>query len=438
VPRSLEAVASIAAICVLALTSAGVSAAPSSRVTTRASVHRPSVTVYVWDQFSNAKRDREREALRAVVSSWERRTGNKVHLLGNPGASSFNLCSLGPAGKAPDLIAMPHEQLGTLRECSAIRPIPASAWPLSKQRQYIGAATLAPRIGGQEWAMPWAVSMPVLYYNRSLVPPGFFSKGAVTWTSVINLAKRLTNRKSGTYGLAWDPTSFYFDYGFISGAGGYVFKAGSGGFNSHQLGVDSRETISGLRFLRDLTTTGRYGLVRPNMSDPVAQGLFANGKAAMYLGGSSSAQYFGAFMRIRRTYTFGTAPPLLIGRRVSRPLADVQVFVLNRYSGHPKAALSLLSYMTSHMQLAEYRAAGWMPVLHQDLSSSAILKNPQARGLALEAPYADAVPNILQMNLVWGPMNQAVSAVVTGRESPTRAARRASIQIRASIGRLGG
>lgn len=420
-----------AAIFSLAVATIGI-AAPRPAASTHPPKLKRGVTVYVWDQFSDAKHDPSRAALNRVVAGWERLTGDRVDLAGNGGSAAYNLCSTARSGKAPDLVSIAHEQISVLRGCRSLRPVPAWAWSVSAQRSDIPAAALAPRIAGQEWAMPWAITMPVLYYNRSLVPAGFFSKGAVSWTRVVSLAKRLTNRKKKTYGLVWDTTNFSLDYGLISGAGGYVFPTDRKGFNPSRLGLDSRGAISGLTLLRDLSTAGKYKLISPAVSDPVALGLFANGKAAMYLGRSSNTPYFEAFLKqLHRTYRFGTAPLPSVGRSPGHPLADVQVFVANRYSGHPNEAMSLLSYMTTHMEAPEYRAAGWTPVLKSDLAA---IRVPIDRGLALEAPYADPVPNIPQMNVVWGPMNQAVAAIVKGKESPAGAAHKAAREIRTAIG----
>lgn len=428
-PSRLSLVA--AAVCSLAVASTGI-AAPRPG----ASVHPPKlergVTVYVWDQFSNAKNDRSRAALQRVVAGWEERTGDKVDLVGNGGSAAYDLCSTAHSGKAPDLVSVAHEQISTLLACHVLRPVPAWAWSSLAQRGYIPAATSAPRFAGQEWAMPWSITMPVLYYNRSLVPSSFFARGSVSWSRVAKLAKRLTNHKKGIDGLVWDSTNFYLDYGLLSASGGYVFPTNKTGFDARRLGVDSRGAIAGLTLLRNLSTAGRYKLVSPRVTDPFALSLFANGKAAMYLGRSSNTAYLEAFLKqLHRTYTFGTAPMPSVGRRPARPLADVQVFVANRYSGHPKEAMSLLSYMTARMQGPEYRAAGWIPVLRSDLAA---IRAPIDRGLAEEAPYADAVPNVAQMNVVWGPMNQAVAAIVKGKESPAGAAHKAARQIRTTLG----
>jgi maltose-binding protein MalE len=189
-----------------------------------------------------------------------------------------------------------------------------------------------------------------------------------------------------------------------------------------------------LSFLRDLTSSGKYRLVNPSLTDPVALGLFVDGKAAMYIGGSWNASYFTSFIKAsHRTYTFATAPLPSMGSRASHPLADLQVFVLNRYSSHPNESLSLLAYMTAHMQLPEYRAAGWIPVLRSDLATSAVQSDTESRGAAQEALYAEPVPNLAAMGVVWGPMNAAVGNVARAKDTPAHAAHQAVTQIRRAM-----
>jgi maltose-binding protein MalE len=150
------------------------------------------VTVYVWDPFPKQKKDPERAALRRAVHSWEKRTGNKVKILGNTGSNASRLCSVGAAGKAPDLIAVRHDELAQLVACKVVRSVPAWAWPPSSRRKYIPAAVQAPLISGRERAMPWAVDTSGLFYNRALVPLKFISSGRLRWPGIIREAKRLT------------------------------------------------------------------------------------------------------------------------------------------------------------------------------------------------------------------------------------------------------
>lgn len=426
----------LAAVLSATLSVATVSAAGHGGV--KAPALKRGVTVYVWDPFPAAKNDPERAALQGAVRGWEKRTGDQVDLLGDPGNNDLKLCAEAAQGKAPDLIAVTHEQLSELRGCKSIKPVPAWAWPASAQGAYIDAATRSTRMGGRQWAMPWAIRSPVLFYNTSLVPRGFFAHSSVQWSKVIALARRLTDARKKQVGIAWDPTSFYLNYSFLSGAGGYIFRTNQAGYDSHSLGVDTRGSVSGLSYLRDLTTAGRYKLVSAKTTDPVAQDLFAAGKAAMYIGGAWDASYFTSFIKAsHRTYTFATAPLPMMGSRVSHPLADLQVFVLNRYSGHPTESLSLLAYMTSHMQMPEYHAAGWIPVLRSALTSGPIARSPKTGGTAEEALLTQAVPNVSAMGVVWGPMNSAVSNVASGKDTPAHAARRAAHAIRAAITQAG-
>jgi ABC-type glycerol-3-phosphate transport system substrate-binding protein len=127
--RSSLRLAVSAAVLATALSAASVSAAGHGG--TRPPALKRGVTVYVWDPFPAAKNDPQRAALQSAVAGWEKRTGNHVDLLGDPGNNDLKLCSEAAQGKAPDLIAVTHEQISELRGCTSIRPVPAWAWPAS-------------------------------------------------------------------------------------------------------------------------------------------------------------------------------------------------------------------------------------------------------------------------------------------------------------------
>jgi arabinogalactan oligomer/maltooligosaccharide transport system substrate-binding protein len=397
------------------------------------SAHEPTfkhgLTLRVWSPFP--LRGPEQATLRRVVRGWEGLTGNRVILGGHASVNGLKMCDTAPEGHGPDLVGVGHDQLSQLIACRAIEPIPAHSWPVEQRRAYIAAAVQAVRIDGRQWAMPWSVETYGLFYNTAMIPVGLFTPHPLRWVGVLNEAKKLTHLKTRKYGLVWGVSNFYLDYGFVSASGGYVFKITDRGFDRHNLGVSSAGGIAGLRFVQNLTTAGSDKLIPSSMTASSARDLFARGDAAMVITGPWDEDTF----REHRI-AFGVVSLPAIGTEPAHPFALVRVFAVNRLTRHPREALSLVQYMTTHMQLPEFTASSQLPVVQRYLLSRVVQGSPVARGLADAALSSQAIPNIPEMAQVWRPMNVAMGQIARGR-SVEDATRSAVDAIRAAIAKTG-
>lgn len=412
--------------CVLGLTVAHASAARSAYVSRSSTTAGRGISIRVWDPFT--KNDPQRIILQKIVGQWEKQTGNRVSLGGYASFNNIKMCNMAPEGHGPDLVAVQHDQLAALIACRAIQAIPPSIWSSSQQKQYITQAIEATRINGIQWAMPWTIRTYGLYYNTQLVSPSLFTSGSVRWSTLIARAKALTDPKGRRYGLVWTPGSFYYDYGFISGSGGSVFKFTKRGFDPRTLGVDSPGTVAGIKFIQDLTTSGKYKLLPGSMGGIKAQTLFAQGKAGMYISGPWDEDLFHHYK-----LHYGFAPLPAIGSQTSRPFSELQVFAVNRSSRHTSQAMSLLQFMTTHLQSAGIPRATGMPVMKHDLQLRMSGKDAMNAALARAVLTSQPVPNNPEMEQVWAPMNEAMSKVVNGESTPENAAHDAADSIRSAM-----
>lgn len=416
----------------LLFTAANASAANRSASAPAARPHK-GVTLTIWDFFDSAnKTDPGRLAMEKVVKAWEKTSGDTVNFAGNPGNSNNKMCTAAPTGQGPDLIGVPHDQISVMYACRALAQIPSSVWSSAQQKGYIKAAIEATRIAGKVYAMPWAIETTGLWYNKALIPASAFKTSGgkpLAWSKLIPRLKALYNPGAGKYALGWDINNFYFDYAFLSNTGGYVFKFTKKGFDYRNIGLATAGSIRGLTFIKDLTTKGKYGIVPDTMTGDNAKGLFMAGKEAVYLTGPWDKQAM-----VTANLNFGFAPvPSIDGKHAAHPFSGVQVYAVNRYTKHSKDALSLLAYMTTHMQLPEFKQQDRIPVLNSLLKSKAVQNDPVARGLAAAALKASPMPNIPEMNQVWTPMGNALTQINKGQATPAAAARAAAAQIQADI-----
>ena len=54
------------------------------------------------------------------------------------------------------------------------------------------------------------------------------------------------------------------------------------------------------------------------------------------------------------------------------------------------------------------------------MHNEAINENERAQALGIQLQYAEPVPNIPEMNGVWGPMKSAMKEIATGKSKPKR------------------
>jgi maltose-binding protein MalE len=428
----------IAALVVCALTPgmAGVTHARNTGASSSPPALHAGVTIHVGDYWTDSKTDPDRAVVTALAKTWEKKTHVKVVFDGPFSRDKF--LTAAPAGQAPDLIGVPHDQVSTLYAGKTLAPVPEWAWTTAEKRQYIKAAIQATTLAGKSYSMPWSIETTGLFYNKALVPASFFKPAAgnkyITWSQVINKARSLTDLSANKLGIAWDITNFYFSYAVVSEAGGYVFKYTKKGYDWRRIGLDSPGAIRGLEFLKNLTTTGKYNLIPSSITYDTAAGLYRQGKVALWLTGpweESGMKQAGI--------KFGFTPvPSLDGKHQSHPFSGVQVFAVNAFSNHKNEAFAFLSYITRAMQVPEFRATGRIPVLQSVLASKPLQKDPITRGLAAAALGAQPMPNIPEMQQVWPPMAAALSALVQGQVSATDAAHVAVKTIQADIAKAHG
>jgi arabinogalactan oligomer/maltooligosaccharide transport system substrate-binding protein len=390
------------------------------------------VTLSLWNYFANT--DPEYAAEQKVLAAFTKKTGIKVANIQNPtnAANKFQLNA--PTGNAPDLIGIPHDQVAQLVSAKVLAPVPAWAYSSAEQKKYVPAAVKATTLSGHPYAMPWAIETTGLFYNKALISASAFkpAKGDkyLRWTTLLPKLQKLNDPANKKYGFVMDMDNFYYDYAFLSGTGGYVFKYVKGkGYQWQKLGLDSAAAVKAIQFYANLSETGKYKLVPTSMNTSTADGVFQAGQAAVEWTGPWNEGNFKS-----KNINFGFAPlPSFDGKKPMRPFSTVQVFAVNKYSKHTNEAFALLQYLTQNMQIPVFKAAGRIPVLKSDLASKTVQGNPLSKQLAAAALAADPIPNIPEMNDVWTPVANDWLQVAEGKATAQAAATASQKDVQAAI-----
>jgi arabinogalactan oligomer/maltooligosaccharide transport system substrate-binding protein len=438
VRKSVHAVTAGVIALSFALASSGVHAANHTNASTTPPKLQKDVTLSIWDYFANT--DPEYAAFQKVLANFTMATGVKVSTPQNPSSSNNKFQLAAPTGNAPDLIGIPHDQIAGLAAAKVLAPVPAWAWPASAQKGYIKGAVQASNVDGHTYAMPWAIETTGLFYNKALVNAKTVFKPAkgekyLSWKTLAPRLQKLTDLPNKKFGFVMDMGNFYYDYAFLSGFGGYVFKYKAGkGFQANQLGLGSSSAVKAINLYASLAQGQKYNLVPPTFTTGDADAAFEAGQAAVEWSGPWNKGNYTA-----KNINFGFQPlPSVDGKHRMRPFSTVQVYAVNKFSKHPNEAFALLKYISANMELPLFKAAGRIPVIKADLNSKTVQKDPLSKSLAAAALAAAPIPGIPEMNAVWTPAGTDWQQVAEGKASAAAAAAQSQKDVAAAIAKLNG
>jgi maltose/maltodextrin transport system substrate-binding protein/arabinogalactan oligomer/maltooligosaccharide transport system substrate-binding protein len=329
------------------------------------------------------------------------------------------LLTAGPAGEGPDILIGPHDKLGELIQNGLLEPI---VLPTAVIGEFNPSAISAFSWGGLLYGVPYAIENVALIYNKTLLPvlPS-------TFEGLLTLAKGLTDIEAGTYGLLIQEPDPFHTFALHSAGGGYIFGFDANGvLNPCDVGLDNAGSIAGAKLLDQMVKDGievagaDYGLVT---------GLFGQGKLAAMIGGPwtlSDVQKAGI--------NYGVAAIPTIGGNVPKVFSGVQAFEISYYSKNKVLAnLFVKDFLITKpvmLRLFELgnRPPCYLPAL-ADLSG-----NADIQGFAAAGGNSIPMPNIPQMNSVWGPWSDALALIVNQQLDPETAMKNAATQIRTTLG----
>lgn len=306
-----------------------------------------------------------------------------------------------PQGAAADLFAgIPHEQIGELAAGGILADMTGFATraflaDLSEQ------ARLAYSVGGRLFGLPIYVEGPALIINTNLI-----SEVPASYDELIAKARELTT--ADTFGFLYDIANFYFAYNWIRTAGGYVFgRDAAGNLNPADIGLANEGAVLGAEWIRDLRF--RYNLIPAGTNYGVANGLFIDGAVAMiYNGPWAISQYREAGIPVL------VAPMPPVNGTPWSGFMGVQGVLMNEFSTNQVDAANFAKWLArTDAQASLARTTGRIPASISALAQ--VADDPVIAGFGAALLTAEPMPNIPEMGRVWGPMGDALNAIL---ESP--------------------
>ncbi len=313
----------------------------------------------------------------------------------------------GPAGTGPDIINLPHDQIGSAVVQGLLTPLQVDKSVLDT---FTPSAIQALTYEGQLYGLPKAVETVVMVYNKDLLP-----ELPKTMDELFDVSKQF--RAKGDYGLLakWD--EIYYSYGIIKAMGGDIFgKKADGSDDPNKLLLNNDGAVKGAEYVQKFFTEGLFpsGIVGDSGLNAI-DSLFTSQRAAVVQTGPWSFQpYKDAGIN------YGVAPlPVLPNGKHMGSFMGVKSYSISTYSKNKDLALKYIEFINNYDNAKRrFELTGEVPAVKALIDDPIIKDNEGARAVAMQAQYATPMPSIPEMNEVWGPANSALQLIATGKQAP--------------------
>jgi len=313
------------------------------------------------------------------------------------------------ADAAPDVVFGANDWVGELAANGKI--VKLNLADRAKLALDAGAVSAFNYRGGQ-YGVPVATENIALITNASLVPTQ-----PKTFDELSKMALAL--KKSGKATVALDVQQgaggdAYHMYPLFSGLGGYIFgKTASGAYNTNDIGVFNKTFAANAKLIDEWNRTG---LISSKVDADIAKSTFLAGKAPFWITGPWNLSDIKDPAKSKVTkYRITAVPPIVAGQQPVPFIGAQGVMLTSFAAGHgvESAARSLVSeYMAT--EKAQYQLSALNDRYPANKAAALRVQNPQLKAFGAAGAGGIPIPNIPQMNSVWGPLGSAWVASTKG------------------------
>lgn len=362
--------------------------------------------VVVW----HAYRAEEKAALEKIATAYNAANaakGVKVTTLAVPyDAFADKITAAVPRGKGPDIFIYAQDRLGGWIEAgSTVEPIDFFLDKATTDR-YIPTTMEAMTYRGTVYGLPLNYKVITLIYNKKLVPtPPKTSK------ELVAMAKKLTDAKSGRFGLAYSYSDYYYHAALQNAFGGRAFDPGP------KPVLNAPENIKALSLLMRWFTVD--GILPAEPSTALITSLFNGGKAAMVFSGP----WFLGEIAQGVDYGLALLPTIdEAGGKPMRPWMTVEGVYVAAPSKNKDAAYDFAKYLTDTPQAKIMAVEGRQTPANKSVySDPAVGSDAILSAFRKQVEVAVPMPNLPEMTMVWSPATTAMNTIVK-RSAPPKAA----------------
>jgi maltose-binding protein MalE len=352
--------------------------------------HKAGPTIVIWTDSDRAA------AVTKVANAWAASNGATIQVVTkNFGDIRDNLGTVA-AADAPDVITAAHDWTGQLAANGLVQPI----YPSKAVRAQFPSYTLNAFSYGT--AVKKLYGIPVAVENIGLVVNTKLAKVPTTFKQLETEALAQKKKAHIGFGIAVQQGSggdAYHMYPFFSGLGGYIFGTNSAGnLDPSNIGVANSAFIKNAALI---DKWNKENLISSKVDSAAAQNAFLKGQAAFWITGpwnSDTLKKSGLKFKVIQM-------PAII--KPSVPFLGVQGFMVTKFAathGVGGAATDLVTnYLATPSAQTQLAAANGRPPANVKAHSS----DPVLAQFSAASKGGVPMPNIPQMNSVWGDLGQA-------------------------------
>ncbi len=329
-----------------------------------------------------------------------------------------NAMTLGAAsGEGPDMIIIPHDNLGPFVENGAAMPIDLG----DSAENYLPSAIDGFTYDGQLYGVPLAVENIGFFRNVDLVP-----EAPATWAEVEEIGMELLDEGSIDSVIGF-PDLTYNIYPVYTSYGGYIFgRDEAGNFTPDDIGMNNEGMVAGLAWVQHLI---EEGAVSANIDWEASHVQFETGRSAFIMTGPWAINRFDT---AGVPYAISAFPAAEEGGEPGYPFLGVQGLVINANKENAiLAQVFAVDFLATeeHYQAifdAEPRPSAWASIFES-------ATDPNTAGFNAAGINAQPMPSIPAMGFVWDAWVNAGSLVAQGELDPQEALDSAVEQILAQV-----
>jgi arabinogalactan oligomer/maltooligosaccharide transport system substrate-binding protein len=389
----------LALIAVLLLSACGGSTGPG---TTSASAVDYSGTITIWHGWQGAYL----QAKQTIFNQYMQMHPKVKIVLVHQDQIASKAATAVKAGNGPDIIAYTDDNLGELALGKVVAPMDQYINSDYLNQTYSPAAAAALSFNGHVYGVPEAVEAITLMYNKALVSASDLPK---TSDEMLAFEKSYATAHPGHYGVVWNTEDPYTEAPWFYGFGAqYVTPDGK----AH---LDSPQALAAMQYIASF----RPYLPKQQSYD-VDSALFTEGKAAVIINGPWSYSDYATGGKIN--VGFATLPTITANNSPARPFVGVKSLWMARTAKNPALVADLMKFYTNKTnQVAMSQADGEIPANAAAANDPAVQAQAAVAGYAAQAKVGVALPNTPYMSALWTPVQDALTAVWNGSQTPEKA-----------------
>lgn len=299
------------------------------------------------------------------------------------------------AENGPDMYLFAHDSLGSFAEMGILEPV-GNLISTDKEADLLPMTIEAASYKGQQYLMPVYYETLLFMYNKDLWEGEIPS----TTEELYEYMVAHTDEAAGTYALVNQHSGAYNVSPFIHGFGACILD------ENGEPGLDTQEMMDAIAYNQKfaaLQADGDYNTVTT---------LFNEGKAAAIIGGPwliSGIKEAGNNLGIKSLADF-TLP----NGNSLQPYSGIQCLGVLKYAAESKgAAITRVLEVLAEPEVGITLAKGFncAPANVKAYDDAEVASNEMILAMKATAEVAKPMPNIPQMNVMWGPTESLLAAV---------------------------